>query len=142
MEAQRQLTTLSSSPSAAKAALEASPDGTAEAVPFHVDSSARLAASVSLPSFFRVASFAVATACASRHVREVVIREVDHPLAHVGFRRLFAQFNQFTLRVLIAWIQLDRPLICHPRILDIARRLVTISKAVPSIRGIGMSLCI
>ena len=55
---------------------------------------------------------------------------------------LFAQFNQLTLRVLIVRIQLDRPRICHTRILDIVRRLVTISKAVPRIRGIGISLCI
>jgi hypothetical protein len=56
--------------------------------------------------------------------------------------RLFAQFNQLTLRVFIVRIQLDRPRICHKRILDIVRRLVTISKAVPRIRGIGISLCI
>jgi len=57
-------------------------------------------------------------------------------------KTLFAQFNQLTLRVLIVRIQLNRPGICHPRILDIVRRLVTISKAVPCIRGIGIGLCV
>lgn len=64
------------------------------------------------------------------------------PVLSYGDAQLFAQFNQLTLRVLIVRIQLDRPRICHTRILDIVRRLVTISKAVPRIRGIGISLCV
>src|ERR1700722_10154745 len=55
---------------------------------------------------------------------------------------LFAQFNQLTLRMLVVRIQLDRPRISHTRILGIVRRLVTISQAVPCIRGIGISLCV
>lgn len=57
-------------------------------------------------------------------------------------KTLFAQFSQLTLRVLIVRIQLDRPGICHTRVLDIVRRLVTISKAVLCIRGIGIGLCV
>ncbi len=72
---------------------------------------------------------------------------VTHPFtrrsqAAINWTTLFAQFNQLTPRVLIARIQLDRSRICHKRSLDIVRRFVTVSKAVPCIRGIGIGLCV
>ncbi len=72
---------------------------------------------------------------------------VTHPFtrrsqAATNWTTLFAQFDQLPPRVLIARIQLDRSRICHKRSLDIVRRFVTVPKAVPCIRGIGIGLCV